>query len=120
MRGGAGWRRGRGGVRLGRRLAGVVAAVWLIAASGCATDFSWRPRDWFSRKAPELPDGPAESFVLRGGDLGRDKTPVDPAVQQQMEGAHTLRREEKWAKAEEAYHYVANTRKIPMSVLEES
>jgi outer membrane protein assembly factor BamD (BamD/ComL family) len=71
-------------------------------------------------KAADVPDGPVESLVLRGGDLERDRSNIDPALQAKLEAAHALRLKEEYRKACTAYHDIAGMKKIPLAVVEEA
>lgn len=89
----------------------------ILATAGCAVDFPFKSA--FTKKT-EKGDGPVESLVLKGGGLERDRTNLDPALHGQLEAAHALWLKEEYAKSASAYHAIAGTRKIPLSVVEEA
>src|SRR5438094_1821784 len=111
-----------------RRLAGV-ATLLMFGITGC-TNFSLNPDDWVKqfKKPPEVPEGPVDSLVLRGGGLEKDKVQIDAPSSPLLEGAHQLRKQEEYAKAAEAFHYIANEKRKegaerkphPLAVIEEA
>src|SRR5262249_47880329 len=83
---------------------------------------SLNPDEWVKafKKPPEVPTGPMDSLVLRGGDLEKDKAALETPANPMLEGAHQLRKQEEYAKAAKAFNYLAENKKNPLPVIEEA
>jgi outer membrane protein assembly factor BamD (BamD/ComL family) len=94
--------------------AAVLFPLSFLLLSGC----SWDELNPFS--LPPAPPGPADSLVLRGGQLEAEKPPADNSPwAAEMAGAHELYRRGEYGEAEKYFHHIAENKKNPPHVAEE-
>ena len=94
----------------------VVGALGAFLAAGCASLPSWAGKKDETPKAA----GARDSFVLRGRGLEKDKTPVDDAVQAELDDAKRLYQSQEYKKAQPIFAKLANNSKNPVNVGEEA
>jgi outer membrane protein assembly factor BamD (BamD/ComL family) len=84
-----------------------------LCATGCAWDF------WSLRK-PDVPAGPADSFVLRGDKLEEARPAPDSKASGELAGAEELYRRGEYSKARRLFASIADDTKNVPAVAEEA
>lgn len=99
-----------------------MTATILTAALACFVNAGCVALPWSGprgKTANEL-GGPAESIVLRGEGLERDRILLNDAARQELEGARRLFQDKEFAKAESIFAKIVKNKKTPIPVLEEA